>query len=235
MNRLILFTIFLWGVASIVSAQNKKHRKALKDTEWEDGRIVLIDGSELLGFVKYNTKTGLLSFKNDEGSTSYTAKSVASFNFLDLGKNKQRQFYSLLYNDPKINVEKPFFFEVLAQFKTFALLSKIDPMELTQKSTPGTMSPNGSFTPGISSEVITQDETLFFADDKGSISPYLKISKTDDRTEKVKVIDRSSLSKHTEPYYDRLLNFSEKEKLRFDEKEDLILILAHYKVLLEDK
>jgi hypothetical protein len=71
-------------------------------------------------------------------------------------------------------MELPVFFEVLSQFKTFALLSKVDPIVVNEKYKPnryGNTAVHGSGIEGAATnvEVVSQDETLFFIDDQGNI------------------------------------------------------------------
>lgn len=97
-----------------------------RSIDWSEGSIMLNDGNELKGVIKYNDNTGVLNYENGNVSRSLTSKSVAGFEFFDEGQNRQRIFYSLLFDDPATNVKKHSFFEVLIEFKTFAVLSKRD-------------------------------------------------------------------------------------------------------------
>jgi hypothetical protein len=236
-------TFFMLVAGSIYSGhgQTKQYVETFNDYQWQEGSIVLIDGSTLPGLLKYNEKTGLLSFKTEDSFNTYNARSVSKFNFHDTRTNTERTFYSIIYNDPDLEIELPVFFEVLSQFKTFALLSKVDPIVVDEKYKPNryaNTAVNGSGIEGATTivEVVSQDETLFFIDDQGDISPYVRITRRDDRrNEKITVLDVASLPKYTAPHYDRVFDYAKNEKLRLDKKEDLVLILNYYRSLIEGK
>ena len=88
------------------------------------------DGSEAKGLLKYNDKNGLLSYENGSDSRTFTARNVVGFEFFDEGMRKQRIFYSFPYEDSQNNIKRPLFFEVIKEFESFAVLSKVDPLEI---------------------------------------------------------------------------------------------------------
>jgi hypothetical protein len=225
----ILFAGRLW-----VYAQD--HMELLADVEWNEGSVSLTDGHTVEGLVRYNPKVGVLSFEDEINGdqTSYTASSVTGFEFFDERLKRQRTYFSLVPDEKQSGINKQTFFEVLLQLERFAVLSRIDPLDVKQKSSPGSMSPNGSFTPGMVSEFIEQDETIFFADDIGNFLPYLRITNRSDRRKvKTEVINAYLLPMYTGTYFDEVQKFSDKEKLSFKKKEDLILILEYYNDLLQ--
>src|SRR5688572_16497841 len=115
--------------------------------EWSSGSIMTNDGSELKGLLKFNDKNGILSYQNGGDTRAFTARNVAGFEFFDEGVKKQRVFYSFAYEDSQNNIKRPLFFEVIKEFETFAVLSKVDPLEVDHKSvsSPAGIDP-GSYT-----------------------------------------------------------------------------------------
>lgn len=215
-------------------AQSKKD-KALLGGEWAEGNISLTDGTSLKGQVLYRKKTNSVSVKGDKISElDVSTGQISSFEFLDPESKTQRVFSFLMFTDPESKLETRALFEVLYLFKNFAMLSKTDPVKITQKSSPGSISPNGASTPSIIYDVESQDETIFFADNEGNFSVYVKITRKDDRRKvKVERIGSELLSKYTQPYYQRLMDFAIKEELHPEDKEDLIRIMDYYKELSE--
>ena len=234
MKKWITTLIFFLSVIVTVDlrAQSKKDKKLLGG-QWAEGNISLIDGTSLKGQVLYRKKTNSVSVKGDKVSeVDISTSQISSFDFLDPESKKQREFSFLMFMDPESKLETRALFEVLYLFKNFAMLSKTDPVEITQKSSPGHSSPNGGFTPGIAYDVESQKETIFFADNEGNFSPYVKITRRDDRRkEKVERIGSELLSKYTQPYYQRLMDFAIKEELHPEDKKDLIRIMEYYKEL----
>ncbi|HEY9048742.1 MAG TPA: hypothetical protein VIN08_22715 [Ohtaekwangia sp.] len=219
--------------------QEKKFEELNPDLiEWGEGSILLNDGQELKGLVRFNDKNGIVSFESGNTSRSYVPRSVAAFEFYDEKLKRQRVFYSLEFED-KDNVKRPFFFEVLRDFKTFAVISKIDPVEIEQWTTsPASFSSNGITTvvggTGGTVTKITQTETIYFLGSKGEIEPYLKLMrKIVDRTlydrkkTKQKILDDDILRKYfNESEISNMIDYSEKNNLHFDNKEEFIKILA---------
>ena len=111
--------------------------------EWSSGSILTNDGTELKGLLKYNDKNGLLSYENGNDTKILTARKVAGFEFLDEKIGKQRVFYSFPYEDSQNNVKRHLFFEAIKEFDRFAVLSKVDPVEIDQSpvSSPARIDP----------------------------------------------------------------------------------------------
>ena len=94
---------------------------------------MLNGGTELKGLVRYNGKTGVVSFESGRDSRSLTSRNLTGFEYFDERQSRQRIFYSLPYEDPVNNTEASLFFEVLRQYKDFAMLAKTDPLDVKQR------------------------------------------------------------------------------------------------------
>jgi hypothetical protein len=143
--------------------------------EWANGSIILKDGTEEKGQVKYNEATSLLRFQDDEDSKALTARNLLAFKFFDKTQNKQRVFYSLEDKNKETELLQYYFFEVLEEFKTFAVLSKMEPVDIKTRS-------NGNFdnmTLQTTTTVIRQIEIIYFMDESGQLEPYLQIVEKD--------------------------------------------------------
>lgn len=236
-------------------AQKKKKKDngfdlLMDQAQWYSGSIMLKDGTELEGVVKYDDQHGLLSFQNGEETRVFVPRNVVGFEFFDETIQKQRVFYSLEYEDPRNNVIRPLFFEVIKDFKRFAVLAKADPvkMEVSYRSynnpanagfgTAGSL--NGLNSTAVKKS-LSQIETIYILNDKGEITPYLEIKNED--VEGVlfsgpkssgKVKDKDLLVEYvTEPVYDKLKDYARGNNLSFKRKEDLIKILDYYEGLLQ--
>src|SRR5689334_22568635 len=127
----VLLGCVLFSMAS--QAQEKVLKEIQAANIWCDGSILLNDGSELKGLLRYDDKNSIVNFQDGDNARSFTARSVAGFEFSDAISNKQRIFYSLEYEDPLNNAVQPLFFELLRDFQTFAIISKIDPVAVSEK------------------------------------------------------------------------------------------------------
>lgn len=212
--------------------------------EWYQGSILLNNGKELEGLIKYNDKNDIVCFERGRDSRSFTARTVKAFEFFDEIEKKQRVFYAVPVEDTRHNVKRPLFFEVLMDLKNFAVLSKISPIKFEKReyTTPAIFNPaTGSFSAGRYygyPSTVSHTETLFVLSKNGLIKPYLQIIEKDvdgmfyDRSiSKNIILDNDALKINTSPYYNKLQSFAKQNDLSFDHKNDLIAILKYYEQL----
>jgi hypothetical protein len=213
----------------------------LAGPEWFDGSILLNDGNEIRGLIKYNDKTDIVCLENGRESRSYTARHVRAFEFYDEVEKKQRLFYAVEVEDRINNIKRPLFFEVLMDTKDFALISKIAPIKFERKeyATPAIFNPvTGSFSAGRYygyPSTISQTETLFFFSRDGEVRPFLEIKEKEidgmfhDRSiVKNRIVDENVLKQFTSSHYDKLVSYAEENSLNIQNKKDLISLLEYY-------
>ena len=88
-----LLFVALISFHAIAQKKKKTDEKLLTDrSEWFEGSIMLSDGNELEGLVKYNDRNGVLSYQNGEETKVFTAMRVVAFEFFDEQIQKQRLF-----------------------------------------------------------------------------------------------------------------------------------------------
>lgn len=213
---------------------------------WSEGSILTNEGAELFGLLRYNDKSGLLSYENGNRSSTYTARGVVAFEFFDNRTQLQRVFYSFPYEDAQ-GIKRPLFFEIVMEFKDFAVLSKVDPIDISHKtvSTPGGFNPaTNTITHGNNygtSIEISQTETIYLMDSETNIKPYVRIVETDidgvfyDRKRtKNKMLDNDLLEEFVgKEMNDRLVDFAKQHDLSFKDKNDLMKIFQNYREQLE--
>jgi hypothetical protein len=247
-NLLSILIVALFAICSDCYGQDKITESILPvSLEWSEGSIMLNDGTELKGLLRYNDKNGLLSYESGNDAKSLTARNVAGFEFFDEDIQKQRVFYAFPYEDSQNNIKRPLFFEVIKEFGSFVVLSKVDPIDIEQKSvsTPGAFNPTTNTIArgtnfGTSTE-ISQTETIYIMDAKSNIQPYIKIvekevdgvfyntSKT-----KTKMVDDDLLAEHIgSEMRKKLTAYAKENKLSFKRKGDLIKILNYYSELIK--
>lgn len=219
------------------------------NTEWNEGKILLNGGSELSGLIKFDHLNGIVKYQNGEDARSFTPRSVTRFSFLNNSTDTQRSFYSLPYEDPEDNVVKPLFFEIIGEFKSFAVISKFDlPKVKVKKATYGPVNDDSAH-PALYKDPILlgdktatnvrQTETIYIMSaETGEIVPYSETITSFHRSKpktKSKLLDESQLKRQTVEYYTSLLKFAQENKLQLKRKEDLIQILNYYSELLGEK
>jgi len=212
------------------------------NVEWSEGSIITNDGVELTGLLKYNDKNEQVSYEDGNDSRSFNARNVAGFEFYDERIGKQRVFYSLSYEDAQNNVKRPFFFEVIKEFEDFAVVSKVDRIEIDHKkriSDPYTENFTRGTNYGTRTE-ISQTEIIYLMDTKVNIRPYVKLvgSDVDDlfyNTSKTndKMMDKNLLEEYIgSNNHQILVSYAKQNNLSFKRKSDLIKILEYYSELL---
>lgn len=241
--KFFILTTLLSIVLTLCLAQNntKKFEELTTDNEWSEGSIMLNDGKELKGLVRFEDRLGIVNYMNGDDSRSFTSRRVAAFEFYDNVTKKQRIYYSLEYEDPANHAKQPLFFEVLKDFKTFAVMSKVDPVKIEERTTngPGFSSPNGIPTSGpyLTTTLISQTETIYFLDESGAIEPYIQVIRkvVNKERKKNKFVDRDVIEKYfTADELESMRDFAEKNALDFKVKDDFVMILD-FAVTLREK
>jgi hypothetical protein len=232
MRYLILILVCLVSIS--VAAQTKKLEPLNPNVVWGDGSIILGNGEELIGLVGFNDSQGIVTFQTGNNSRSFVPRSITTFNFFDESVKRQRVFYSLEFEDQQSGTGF-YFFEVLREFRNFAVISKIDPVEVKVKQHNGTLgtgpTPTNAF--NTTTTRVGQMETVYFMGNDGTIEPYLKVIRQfidrdfyDREKTKRKIVGDDLLKKYfTEAEINTMQKFSEKNQLTFESREDLVKIL----------
>ncbi len=235
-----IYSSILLVIVSITSgfAQSDAAEALLPALKWNKGSVVLIDGTELKGNLKYNERAGLLSFESDTEARSFTPRGIVGFEFYDTNVNRHRVFYSFEYEDPfREPTSHPYVFEVLKEFDDFAVLSRFDPMDIRH------VTPAVSFTAmpatNIPRSSLDLSETVYILTRDGEIAPYLRLGERmadgglfDSEKKKKKSVNRVLSEYFAEPGLSRMMDYAERESLNVTEKEDFIKALTYYKQLM---
>jgi hypothetical protein len=216
---------------SFTFSQDKVTTELTTKNDWGQGSILTADGRELKGSIKYNEKLGVVDFEDGDDAKSFNPRAVTAFEFFDEVLQKQRIFYSLEYTDPEKGSRAPFFFEVLKDFQSFLILSKVDPVKIKERST----TPSG---PGMPTHYntmteITQVETIYFLDEDEKILPYIQVKRKvvdsdlrDSEKNKKSFVDKDLLANYfTDEEILQMKEYAEKNDLDFRAKDDFLKIL----------
>jgi hypothetical protein len=219
----------LWIAVVNVFGQNKILEEVITESEWSEGTIAMNDGTELKGLLRFDDRLAILAYQNGNDSRTMTPQSVTAFNFFDPSSEKQRSFYTLDYEDPVQGRKRPYFFEVLIEFKTFAVISKIDAIKMK-----GDVGFDNLIDNSYKAD-IRQTETIFFLNDQGAIEPYLQVMRKlvdrimyDYKRTKAAIIDKKILDRYfTKEEIDKMETYAVQNELNIKVKEDFVKMLEY--------
>jgi hypothetical protein len=197
------------------------------------GKVTTVDGLELKGTVSFNQNESIVTVTTSDESKSFNARRLLSFELNEPGRKGSRLFYSLVFPDPHTGITDPDFFEVLAEFDAFAVLSRQGRLQ-SRTST----EVNRNTSTANTTVTLSRSEIIYFMDNKGDFFPYVGISQTESITSLYRLknngggfIDKEVFKKFTGEYYPLLKSFAKKNGFRFTVKDDLRTILQEYKKL----
>ena len=234
-----LFVFLLICISVAAFGQERRAQILQAKISSGHGTVTNIDGEVFEGKVTFNDNVGIVTVENDGDSWSFTSKKAVSFTFYDETLLRQRTFHVFDYKNTDTGIVNPAFFEVLAEFETFAVLAKIDPVEAKPQKgilprAPNTLAANNT------NKVAFQKETVFVMNDRGEMDAYLEFTEKeiegiyfDTRSNRKKFIDDDLLRQYIGPRYAELETYAREHDLSFKKKEDLVKILKHYKFLIE--
>lgn len=221
----------------------------LKQTrEWNEGTVTLKNETVLKGLVRYNDREDYVSFNDGENIRVFTAHSLLHMVFFDANTNKTRTLYSFPFSEETERAaddNRYYIFEVLKEFKEFAILLRTNPIALkTRRTTTGpAIGMNGVMTGfntnSASYTEVTQEETVYILEGDGTIKPYLQFKYREDGTRslitgkdrktKTKIKDKDLLADFVgQAAYEKIVAYAETQKLSFKKKDDFLAILNYY-------
>jgi hypothetical protein len=173
---------------------------------WHEGKVVLESGDTLKGQVKYDLQQDLVQcIYREDRVEAFSARKVLFFEIFDETAHRYRDFYALPYN-ATAGYKTPVFFELLVQGK-MTLLSR----EALEYKTYSSSFYMGSYT----RQVLV--DYYFFLKENGEIEEF-KGSKND----LFNLMGKKS---------NLVEKYIKDNRLKFDEKYDLVKIVAYYNSL----
>ncbi len=231
----VLSISFFVCAAGSATAQKKRAQILQAELASGYGSVHTLDDEILKGKITFNDNESIVTVEKDRESRSFTARKAQGFEFDDTKLARHRVFYVLDYTNQATGSANPAFFEVLAEFESFAVLAKIDRVEVV------TM-PRANSVVSIDKDIVAyQTETIFIMNASGIMEPYVTLTEKetegdllDTRSNRKRYINRNLLREYTTESYAELEAFAKTNDLNFKVKEDLIKILAYYKELLDN-
>ena len=174
---------------------------------WHEGKIVLLEGDTLKGFVKYNLQQDLVQYNlADKVVEAFSARKILFFEIFDNTIHKYRQFYALPYSS-STGYKAPIFFELLAEGK-MTLLTR-EALEYRTYNSPYYI---GSY----SRQVMTY--RYFIMDEKGDIQEF-----TGNKNDLLSMMGKKS---------EAVEKYIKSNRLKYDDRFDLAKIVTYYNSLL---
>lgn len=176
---------------------------------WHDGKVVLETGDTLRGQVKYDLQQDLIQFTNKNGTIeTFTARKVLLCEIFDKTVGMYRQFYSLPYHTAS-GYKTPVFFELIGEGK-LTLLSR-ERLEVQTTSSPYYYGSTYSRTVLVNKYYILKDN--------GDIVDFS--------------IRKADLMQVFGKHADQMNDYIKDNKLRLDDKPDLVRIINYYNSLFK--
>lgn len=175
---------------------------------WHKGKLVTEANDTLKGSIMYNLQNDIIQFQNESRVEVFTARKVLSFEIFDALTKQYRQFYSLPYAADKGQYKAPLFFELLVDGKMTVLCR-----ESLEYKTYSSFVYYGNMTRLV---VVNH---FFILDESGDIAEFVG-----------KKNDWIYLFGN---YGDEVQRYVKTNRLDFDEKNDLVKIVAYYNSLFQ--
>lgn len=236
--------------ACFASAQKPSETEAVlrnlqSDAPTYDGRIFLANGTEEKGTVSYNDATAVVSFKSDSKSGTYNARNLSGFEFFDDDQEIKRSFFSMEYEMRDGGSRTSQFFEIVRQYKDFAIIIKTDPLSIKKKTGVVEAAVLGNYE--RTRVIVSNAMTVYFINEDLSVRPYLEVSSKEvshinklwgwdifaGESSKVRILDHDLPKQLMGEHYKKVVAFMRERKMHWDNKDDLLAILDYYDSLVD--
>jgi len=206
--------------------------------KWSDGKITLKNKSTYEGPIYYNTHFGTIQYKSDDEIISLQENKVLSMTFFDKDLKDPRSYYTFTYRDTLTDKDHELLFEILKDFKTFGVLSRLTKASIFL---PSNNSPNRNILHDFGvppDKMFIQVEGIFFVNERNKLELFSLIKDMDYdgvlynySKSKSKIIKEKLLREYTGKYWEEIKIYIKQNKLKLKMKPDLLRILDHYEQL----
>lgn len=210
------------------------------NSQWVDASITLKNGESFERQIQHNQFTGNIIFQNADGENiSMQENRILSMEYSDPTTGQYRIFYSFEYREKGTGREQEMLFEIIKDFKGFAVLSKYLPATAL-----GNTSDNDEidvFASRSHGNVYGQAEIILFVGAEADLELYIVLAyiKKDgflfDQTKyKVKIVDKKLPKKYLAEYWDQVKVFMDENRFDLRSKRELLQVLDYYESLVEN-
>jgi hypothetical protein len=189
-----------------------------------NGKLETTTGEIVTGDIFFEAATGKVVVSDSQGSQYFSSRTATYFEYYDFEKNSVRRFFSLLYNN------NPTFFELLKETSDLALLVKENvssskAIAYLSKASTSAITTDMELEPVLEK---SNSETLYLADKKGNIKPYVVINKGEKIGTISSYVSPYLLSSLTRGKYQEIRKYARENRYSLKDKEDLIEVLSFY-------
>ena len=178
---------------------------------WHEGKVVLLQGDTLKGAIKYDLERDIIQLNDAKTIEAYSARKVLYFNLFDETVNRYRQFYAIPYQ-VTIDYKTPVLFEVLYEGKLTLLAREYIMLETS------------NFSPSFSSSSFSRPVlryNFYFLDATGNILFYGG--------------NKKELLAYMKKYDNEMTEYIKRNRLHYNDKNDIIQIVKYYNQLINPK
>jgi hypothetical protein len=239
-NRISLILLLFIGHCSF--AQELKNFGI--GSGWNQGRVTLNDGTKHFGEIRYNDVEGYISFRTSQAADDqHVFKNTDILSLEYIKEGSLQRYYSLAFKNQETGQEEINFYEVVREFKDFAVLSKKDIMQAQRADKNYSVPLAAGFIPAkASSLTLTQYEQFFFLARDSNPELYLTMeySYVDATLYKYSknvgyISNNNIASKYFGDYWPKVKQHLKERKITLDTRDALVTALNFYVALLEHR
>lgn len=192
--------------------------------DWKKGSIVLDDNSSRKGLIQFNDKLGMIKFREDPKSAeeSFVETSIVSMQLYDNIEDKWRNFAVFNLNEDETGKRYSLLFEVLIEFRKFALLSRVQKVNVAVRSRSNDF--GNSYLSRVGYE---QFSYLCLVNDEGTATVVLRVNEFERKklstASKIKpYLNKKALERYLGNDWDLFQTLVETHDLNVKNRQDLI-------------
>lgn len=237
--------LFFVSVPLVIFSQPRSSKILQYDQTPLPGKVTLLDRSELIGDIVFNDNDGIVTLISGNEPRAFNAKNILSFEFFKHDSVERQLYYALEFLNPEDGIMDSYFFEVLKELPTFAVVMKIERIK-TQNKQHILLKARAGPALGKNNQIrVEQDRVVYFMNMEGEFDPYLKIREIernkaifdvgDFNWKDAKFINANLFQKYTGKHFDSLSEFARQNEYSFKNRDDLIKLLNEYERLVLDE
>ena len=200
------------------------------NTPWNNGTLVLDDNTTLKGSIQFNDKMGLIKYRKnpDDEERSFVETSISAMRIYDEEAARWRNFAVFNVNHVQTGTMNTMLFEVLMEFSNFALLTRVDRVNVGVRHRQDMY---GNFhTVRVGYE---QFEHLCLVDEGGTAHVVLSVSEFERNkfamASKLKpILDKKSMEKYLGDDWDKFQDLVKSNKLNLRKRDDFVRAFEIY-------
>ncbi len=228
--------LFLLTGACSVFAQNLEELQ--KNLRWNKGNLTLSTEEYFVGEIRYDETMGFVSFRTDETSDDKRAFQIAEILRMEYRDTdeKLRKFYSLAFTHDEIGYEEICFYEVIAAFEDFTVLSTRD-----RQTTHHTQLFYGTMNSTTIAQSL-QNERFYFLDKTGKSKLYITIVyrkvKGDfykARGDSGKILNDTLFPTYLGKHWPAVEKYARENWLNLNNRQGIVGVLDYYSELLKQE